>query len=222
MKQCRCRGTSELNSHHKHSSLPPTDYKKNTNTDPPNGEQMIQVYKKGFGGKNQLTRAMTEADRRLFYWFVTSVTPLVSCKIASSVEYGPKKKGMKTYRERVTVTDEAYALMVMEHHNYKWKEREGNDKKKRVTGESKDESRKYYMKKTKELSEYRKANDDKYKVAEEWLQEMMDKEKEEEGGNKQKASGNKRKEDIDDNDTDGNGFGMSIEIDLNPHIQEIV
>ena len=78
------------------------------------------------------------------------------------------------------------------------------------------------MKKTKELSEYRKANDEKYKVTEEWLQQRIEEEQGEVGGKKQKASSNKRKEDIDDDDTDDNGFGMSIEIDINPHLKEMV
>ena len=86
-----------------------------------------------------------------------------------------------TYRNRVTVTNEAFALMVLQHHCYKWKPENETKKKKQVTSNSKGKSMKYYMAMTKVLNVHREANNEKYKAAEIWLQERM-KEEEEEAG----------------------------------------
>ena len=86
---------------------------------------MLELYKKGFGGNNLLGH-LSKSDRDDFYWFLTSVMSQVSCKMSSS-EDGMKQK---TYRNRVTVTNEAFVLMVLQHHCYKWKPENEIEKKK--------------------------------------------------------------------------------------------
>lgn len=172
---------------------------------------MLELYKKAFGGPNTNGR-MSKSDKEDIYWFLTSVTSHVSSKT--------KNKRSSTYKERVTVTDEAFALMVLQHHCYKWKPDE-RDKKKRVTGDSKGKSMKYYMNITKELSDYREANDEKFKYGESWLQNRMDEEEEEEGRKKTSGSKNDDEEDDDDEEED-DLVRAEYEIRINPHLQEFV
>ena len=80
---------------------------------------------------------------------------------------------------------------------------------------------KYYMTITKELSDYREGNDEKFKHGENWLQKRMDEEEEEEGRKKTSRSKNDNEEDDDDEEEDGL-VRAEYEIRINPHLQEFV
>ena len=150
------------------------EYKTEKKKDPPDGDKMLEIYKKGFGGQSQLNR-LNKNDKEDLYWFLTSVASGVSAKASNS-----KKK--QTYRESVTITDEAYAFMVLQHHRQKWKPESEEDKKKRVTGGDKEKSLHYYTEMTGFLKKFREEHDDKFLVGEEWLETERKKEEKDQGG----------------------------------------
>lgn len=149
----------------------------------PTATDLLALYKKVFGAgrENTLTR-LSDQEKKNILWFCSSAAAVVSSRKA--VGNGKKKT---TYRERVTHSDEAFALMALQFHQEKWTE--GDDpsgteeqqpprkKRKRVTGAGNSKSKKYYTDTMKELYDFRKNNKDKYTVAEAWLEKEIRKKK---------------------------------------------
>lgn len=174
----------------------------------------MKTYEKGFGGKNLLNR-MKEEEKEDFYWFLTSVAWIVSGKSLGGASERSKKK-VKSYREAVTVTDEAYALMVLQHHDSKWKPDTGEDKKKRVTGGDKEKSMAYYLEKVKKLSELREKNADKYDIGEKWLEEE-----------RKKRENNREEDEAEEEEGEAEADSNRVarnkkEQELNPFLQDLV
>lgn len=169
----------------------------------------METYKSGFGGQSKLSK-MSKSDKEDFYWFLTSVASGVSSKAGEN-------KRKKSYRESVTITDEAFAFMVLQHHRQKWSPETEEDKKKRVTGGDKEKSMAYFVETTKFLKKWREENDAKYKVGEEWLEKQR---KEDEDQNNKNAEG----EDGDNSDEEEEARNARNEIQnsINPFLKAVV
>jgi hypothetical protein len=129
----------------------------------------------------------------------------------STTDQSKKKGAAASYRDLVTTSDEAFAFMVLKHHADKWNPPE-NGNRKRVTGEDKGESMRYYKQMTKTLKEFRSKNADHYKHGEEWYDEMRKKEV----GSK-KSSTDRSEDDGSASDDDEE----MVELEMNPFLQDI-
>ena len=131
----------------------------------------MELYEKVFLDK--MGKCKKADDKYDIVWFLGQVASVVS----HQAEVGKRSK-LVNYRKTVTPTDEAFALMALEHHKSKWKKEETSnggqgerEKRKRITGAATSESRQYYTKMTKKMGEIRKNKAEKYSAGESWLGE---------------------------------------------------
>ena len=188
-----------------------TEYIAAKKKDPPKADHIVQLYEKVF--LDRMSRCKDKNDVYDIVWFLKYVASVVS----HQTEVGKRTK-LVNYRENVTQTDEAFALMALEYHKSKWKNKETTsngsqgekEKRKRVTGAATSESRQYYTKMTKKMGDIRKNKAEKYSNGERWLQDEMSKLLGE--GAKQVAQ---PKEVIDVSVVDS---GVSLEMEMNPFL----
>ena len=85
------------------------------NENPPSAETVMELYKEVFGcGQKDRLERFTAEETKHIVWFCTSVVGIISVK-----ETG-KARRHKSYSQRVTPSDEAFALMALKHHQGKW------------------------------------------------------------------------------------------------------
>lgn len=147
------------------------DYIASKKRQPPAADRIVELYEKVFLSK--MGQCKKADDKYDIVWFLKYVASVVS----HQTELGKRTKKVN-YQQAVTPTDEAFALMALEHHKSKWtneqtasNEGQGEKKKKRITGSVLSESRRYYSMMTKKMGEIRKGKAEKYSAGEQWLQE---------------------------------------------------
>lgn len=154
----------------------------------PTADYILALYKKVFGaGRENMLIRLSDQEKKDIVWFCSSVVTAQVGKV------GGKKVKRTSYRERVTHSDEAFALMALEFHQQKWtagdlpsdegavndeganntEEQPPKKKRKRVSGAGNSASKKYYTDKAKELRDFREKKNDKYPVAEAWLEKEL-------------------------------------------------
>ena len=193
----------------------------NDNRDPPDVDRIEKLCKRVFGGGK--VDKLKDDEKTDIVWFLTSVASAVS----HQREAGKRTK--LRYREAVTPTDEAFAMMALKHHKSKWEKKAeagraqgretgaGNggekEKKTRVTGSATSESRQFYTKMTKKMSKFRKENEDKCGTGEEWLEKMR---REKGGVDVEKVAEPNEVVDLSALDS-----GFSLEMEMNPSFMDV-